>query len=107
MHMLTITTETYSRTDSGKSWQSRPDEVETETLPWGWRDAAASGSIRCGEEKHRYITEPDTLKWFRQLGGSEYAERSYTPVGFIVTRLISSNPDRTIRKVRKFRITNY
>jgi hypothetical protein len=32
MYMLTITTETYSRTESGKSWRSKPDETETESL---------------------------------------------------------------------------
>lgn len=95
--MLTITTETYSRTDSGKSWRSKPDETRTETMPW--RDR--------GEDVHRKITCSDTLRWFRRLGGSETAERSYTPVGYIVTRLTSTNPDRTVRIVRKFRIISH
>lgn len=103
MYMLTITTETYSRTESGKSWRSQPDETETVTLPWDRRDVAPDANY--GKHMHRNITSDDTLKWFRRLGGSEYAERSYTPVGFIVTRLVSTNPDHTVRKVRRFRIT--
>lgn len=103
MYILTITTETYSRTDSGKSWRSEPDTSEMRTRPWHHRDAFGQQS---GEDLHHKITCADTLRWFRRIGGSEYAERSYTPVGFIVTRLISTNPDRTIRRVRKFRITD-
>jgi hypothetical protein len=107
MYMLTITTETYSRTESGKSWRSKPDETETESLPWYWRDVVPREThSQSGEDTHRNITDPDTLRWFRRCGGSEYAERSYTPAGYIVTRLVSTNPDRTVRIVRRFRITN-
>lgn len=105
MLTLTIITETYSRTDSGKSWRTKPDETETETLPWYSFDATG-GLDRYGEELHRKITEADTLRWFRRIGGSEYAVRSYTPAGFIVTRLVSTSPDRTVRKVRRFRIAD-
>ena len=104
VYMLTIITDTYSRTESGKSWRAVADETETEVFPWDRRDAEPFG--RYGEDVHRKITSDDTLRWFRRLGGSEYAERSYTPVGYIVTRLVSANPDRTVRKVRRFRITN-
>lgn len=102
MYRLTITRETYSRTASGKGWKARPDEVETETLAWYAHDANGGPS---GEDKYRKITDADTLRFFRRLGGSEYAERSHTPVGYIVTRLVSTNPDRTVRIIRKFRIS--
>jgi len=101
--MLTIMTDTYSRTESGKSWRTTPILSKTEALPWEHRDR--TDEERWGERVHRYITEADTLKWFRRLGGSETAVRSYTPVGYIVTRLTSTNPDRTVRIVRRFRIT--
>ena len=101
--MLTIVTETFSRTDSGKSWRTVPDETTTETLPWDRRDVGFDE--RYGESVHLKITSDDTLRWFRRLGGSEYAERSYTPHGYIVTRLVSSDPSRTVRKVRRFRFT--
>lgn len=103
MYVLTIVTETYSRTASGKSWRTQPDDTITETFPWDRRDANGN---RHGEDMHRNITADDTLTFFRGLGGSERAERSYTPVGYIITRLTSSNPDRTVRKVRRFRITD-
>lgn len=96
MLTLTITTETYSRTPSGKSWRSKPDSIETETLPW----------YDGGEDKHHKIACDDTLRWFRRIGGSEHAVRSYTPAGYIVTRLVSTNPDRTVRIVQKFHVTN-
>lgn len=103
MYMLTITRETYSRTESGAGWRSKPDATETETLPWEHRNRFEDE--RWGERVHAYITEPDTLRWFRRLGGSEYVVRNYTPVGYIVTRLVSTNPGRTVRVVRKFTIT--
>lgn len=106
MYLLTITRETYSRTASGKGWKARPDEVETETLPWHATPERIGDVARSGEDKHHKITDADTLRFFRRLGGSEYAERSHTPVGYIVTRLVSTNPDRTTRIVRRFRITN-
>lgn len=104
MYTLTMVSETYSRTESGKSWRTQPDETTTETFPWDRRDV--TDGARYGEDVHRAVTADDTLAFFRRLGGSERAERSYTPVGYIVTRQTSSNPDRTIRRVRKFRITD-
>lgn len=103
MYMLTIRTDTYSRSNSGKSWRTHPDSSETETIPWDRRDAVGE---QHGEATHRNLTAADTLAWFRRIGGSEYAERSHTPVGYIVTRLISANPTRTVRKIRTFRITD-
>jgi len=105
MYTLRITTERYSRTDSGKSWRARPDKTETETLPWHPTSERIGDVAQSGKDKHRKITSDDTLRWFRRIGGSEYAERSYTPVGYIVTRLVSTSPDHEIRHVRTFRIT--
>ena len=104
MYTLTVTKSTYSRTDSGKGWRMVADSVETDTFPWDRRDVGPDE--RYGEDVHRKITAADTLRWFRRIGGSEYAERSYTPFGYIVTRLISTSPNRMTRHVRTFRITN-
>lgn len=104
MFTLTITKSTYGRTDSDKGWRTVADSVETETFPWDRRDVGVFD--RYGEDVHRKITSADTLRWFRRIGGSEYAERSYTPFGYIITRLISTSPSRTVRVVRRFRITN-
>lgn len=48
------------------------------------------------------ITSTDTCKWFRRLGGSETATREYTCNGYTVTKLISTSPDKQIKKVREF-----
>ena len=87
MRQFTFKQSTYSRTDSGKSWRSQPDEVETKTV---------------SEEFHRNMTSDDTLKFFRRLGGSETVTREYTAWGYIVCRVVSTNPDRTIKHVREF-----
>lgn len=52
------------------------------------------------------ITNVDTLKWFRRLGGSETAQRNYTNMGYMVTRLISISPDKSIKVVREFNFNN-
>ena len=49
------------------------------------------------------LTKDDTLKWFRRLGGSETAERSYTCRGYNVTKLTSTSPDRETKIIRKFK----
>jgi hypothetical protein len=62
------------------------------------------------EEKHSDLTEdvynnltsPDTLRFFRRLGGSEYVEKCYTSRGYRVFRMISKSPCRGIKTVRTF-----
>ena len=54
------------------------------------------------EEQYRNVTDKKTQQWFRRLGGSEYASNGYTCQGYLVTELISKNPDRSVKKVRSF-----
>jgi hypothetical protein len=54
------------------------------------------------EREHQLTTGTDTLKWFRRLGGSEHATRSYTCAGYAVTQLISTSPDRQIKIRREY-----
>ena len=89
MYKYHYTIETYSRTESGKSWKSKPDEVKTGTYT---------------QEQYENCTNEETIKWFRRLGGSEHVTRSYTFAGYIPTRIISSDPSRAIRKVRTFKV---
>jgi len=86
-----FTEETYSRTDSGKSWKSKPDTTKKEIV---------------NVQHHHNMTCDDTCRWFRRLGGSESVTRSYTSQGYIVTRLVSMDPGRTVRKVRTFSVIN-
>lgn len=59
-------------------------------------------------DKKQYdnITNKDTLKWFRRLGGSETAKKSYTSRGYNVTKLISTSPDKSIKVIREFNFDN-
>lgn len=49
------------------------------------------------------MTNKDTLKFFRRLGGSETAQRTYTCNGYLITRLLSKSPDRSIKVERLFK----
>jgi hypothetical protein len=84
---ITLTTKEYSRTDSGKSWRSKPDTIETETVTM---------------DQVKKMTADDTLRFFRRLGGYERLERSYTAYGFLPWLLTSISPCREIKKVREY-----
>ena len=53
-------------------------------------------------EQYENITSKDTLKWFRRLGGSETAVKTYTKKGYKTVKLTSSSPDKQIKVVRTF-----
>ena len=55
------------------------------------------------EEQHNNIIE--AAPFFRNLGGSETLQKSYTSAGNVVTKIISKSPDRTQKTVRTFTIT--
>lgn len=54
------------------------------------------------EKQHHSATCEDTCKWFRRLGGSESVTRNYTNAGYKVTKLISTSPNRQIKRVREY-----
>jgi hypothetical protein len=54
------------------------------------------------ETQYNNITNDDTLKWFRRLGGTETATRGYTERGYNVVKLISTSPNKDTRVVRTF-----
>ena len=56
-------------------------------------------------KQYKNITNDDTLKFFRRLGGSEYVERGYTAQGYLITRLISTSPDKLDKKIYEFEIS--
>lgn len=53
-------------------------------------------------KQHGLTTSEETCKWFRRLGGSETVTRSYTCDGYKVTKLVSTSPDKQIKKVREY-----
>lgn len=69
-------------------------------------EAVKRSSKALTERQYRNITDTETLRFFRRLGGSEYAERHYTCRGYLIGRLLSTSPDRSIRRERLFDFDN-
>ena len=84
-----LTTKTFKRTQSGKSWMSNPTEIEITTID---------------QETYDNIFSKETQAFFRGLGGYERASKSYTNAGYIVTRLTSISPDKTTKIVRTVKV---
>ena len=84
-----LTTKTFERTESGKSWKSNPTEIEITTID---------------QETYDNIFSKKTQAFFRRLGGYERASKSYTTAGYIVTSLTSISPDKTTKIVRTVRV---
>lgn len=55
------------------------------------------------EKEHQLTTNENTVEWFRRLGGSESVQKSYTCNGYVVTKLVSTSPDRQTKVVREFK----
>ena len=53
-------------------------------------------------EKIDLLTNKETLKWFRNLGGSETATKEYTSRGYNITKLVSTSPNKQERTIRTF-----
>ena len=87
--MITMTTQDFSRTESGKSWCSKPDTEEHKEITL---------------KQLNNITCKDTLRFFRNLGGTETVQRTYTSLGYLPYRLCSINPSRDLKRVRLFEI---
>ena len=87
MEQITMTKKRLEKTPSTKTTFKVLNEV-TEVIP---------------REHYEFITKPETLKWFRCLGGTETAERSYTCRGYNITRLTSTSPDKKIKVIREFK----
>ena len=56
-------------------------------------------------EQYNNMTNQNTLKYFRRLGGTESAIFGYTCNGYKVTKLTSTSPEKQIKIVRTFNFT--
>jgi hypothetical protein len=54
-------------------------------------------------EQYNNMTNQNTLKYFRRLGGTESAIFGYTCNGYKVTKLTSTSPDKQTKIVRTFK----
>ena len=59
------------------------------------------------EKQYKLTTSKETISWFRRLGGSETAQRSYTCYGYVIHTLISTSPDRLTKSVREFNFYSF
>ena len=53
-------------------------------------------------DKREHFNMVDAAPFFRRLGGSETLQREYTCRGYVVTRIISTRPDRLERRIFTF-----
>ena len=86
-YKITLTTERYERTSSGKSWKKNPVE--------------SNESIINSENFKNIIT---SIPFFRGLGGSEKVTKGYTIAGYIPVELSSISPSRETKIVRSFKV---
>jgi len=55
------------------------------------------------DKEYHLITNEDTVKFFRRLGGSESLQRSYTCAGYKVYKMVYTSPDRQNKTIREFK----
>ncbi len=53
-------------------------------------------------DETQYNNIVNSSPFFRRLGGSEHHEKNYTCAGYLVTKIISTSPDRQKRSVYTF-----
>ena len=58
------------------------------------------------DKEYNLLTNDDTVKWFRRLGGSESLQRCYTCAGYKVYKMTSKSPDKQSKTVREFKFKN-
>jgi len=88
MTTIKITQETLYKKDKVKGWFVNNKETETREI---------------SESEYNLLTNEDTLKYFRQLGGAETVKRNYTIAGYKIVYLSSISPDKKLKIVRKFK----
>ena len=86
-YLIFRTIETFGRTTSGKSWKSRPDEVENEIVPPKYYE--------------NYVT---SIPFFNNFGdgASCRAKFTYNAPGYLPTRITTISPFQETKKVAYF-----
>ena len=56
-------------------------------------------------KQYDLTTGKETQQWFKRIGGSETATKSYTSAGYLVTHLVSTSPDKETKIIRTYKIT--
>ena len=86
-YIILATIETYTRTESGKSWKANPDEVER----------------RVYDDEH-YTNYVSAIPFFNAFGegASCRGYRAYTQAGYLPIQVTTISPYREIKKVAHF-----
>ncbi len=81
-------TQVYTRTASGKSWKSRPETVESETV-----------------DREHYINYVESIPFFNNWGNgaSCRAVWNYTAAGYIPVKVTTVSPYQEEKHVTRFR----
>lgn len=91
MVKITWKKETFERTESGKSYKTRP---------------ASSVISEIDRRTFDNLTGEKNLKfWNGFCGGTCRAERGYTSIGFVPVRIVRQSPDRSKKIVDTFVIS--
>jgi hypothetical protein len=67
-----------------------------------WHLIEAEEEKNISREHYNNITDKRTIQFFRNLGGKEIVERSYTFAGYVPTTIHSISPDRTEKYIYRF-----
>ena len=86
-YKITLTTERYEKTSSGKSWKKNPVESNKEVIS--------------PEEFENIISG---ISFSRSLGGFERVTKGYTIAGYIPKQVTSISPDKETKIIRRFKI---
>lgn len=86
-YIILCTISTYSRTESGKSWKAKPDDIEKNVY-----------------KPTNYTYYIQAIPFFNNFGGGASCRATYSNVtpGYLPTRVTSISPDREIKKVAIF-----
>lgn len=87
-YVITHTKKIYHKTDSGKSWKSKPTEQYTE--------------IVTPQFYTNYVT---SISFFNNLGTCK-AIHNYTIAGYLPVTITSISPDKTIKHIDSFTFSN-
>lgn len=86
-YIILCTISTHSRTESGKSWKAKPDDIEKNVY-----------------KPINYTYYIQAIPFFNNFGGGASCRATYSNVmpGYLPTRVTSISPDRNTKKVAIF-----
>ena len=86
-YMIFVSIDTFSRTNSGKTWKQQPDESDH----YIYND-------------ERYTNYVSAIPFFNNFGGGAYcrAHCGYTTAGYLPVEVVTVSPNRDVKKIARF-----